>query len=186
MNNLISPRLIQAIEFSAKAHKKQERLVSGVPYISHPFTVAMILAKAGYSEDVIIAGILHDVVEDTEIAEGTIEKLLGSTVSEMVLLASENKLINSRPERKAEHIERILKASDNAKAIIAADMLHNRLCALIELKSGKTKEDIALVISPEEYISEGKKKFEALKTLNDPIVQELEAVLEEIDTAFES
>src|SRR5438874_3924659 len=74
-----------AIEVAAKAHRGQVRKGTDIPYISHPYAVGMMLARAGYSEEVIAAGILHDTVEDTNI---TLE-YLRETFSEKVALIVE-------------------------------------------------------------------------------------------------
>ncbi|NOY61323.1 MAG: HD domain-containing protein, partial [Calditrichaeota bacterium] len=57
----------KAIIFAARAHHNQFRKRGDIPYITHPFTVALILQKQGYSRDVVIAGLLHDTVEDTSV-----------------------------------------------------------------------------------------------------------------------
>lgn len=54
-----------AIEVAAKAHKSQCRKGTDIPYISNPYAVGMILMKEGCSEEVILAGLLHDTIEDT-------------------------------------------------------------------------------------------------------------------------
>ena len=55
-----------AIYYATKAHKGQKRKMEDVDMIFHPFTVGMILQRNGQDEEVVAAGILHDVVEDTE------------------------------------------------------------------------------------------------------------------------
>ena len=62
----MSPRLERALRWSAVCHAGQTRKASDVPYFEHAAAVAMILDRAGFDEDVVIAGLLHDVVEDTE------------------------------------------------------------------------------------------------------------------------
>ncbi|SPD74798.1 Metal dependent phosphohydrolase (fragment) [uncultured Desulfobacterium sp.] len=59
MKTLIDP----AIEVAVKAHQNQVRKETDIPYITHPLAVGIILARAGCSNEVIIAGILHDTVE---------------------------------------------------------------------------------------------------------------------------
>ena len=57
-----------AIKVALKAHRDQFRKGTDIPYITHPLTVGIMLAKAGCSDEVIAAGILHDTVEDTSIS----------------------------------------------------------------------------------------------------------------------
>lgn len=68
-------KLDYAILFATKAHDGQRRKTDNVDMIFHPFTVGMILQRAGMNEDTVIAGILHDVVEDTKYTINDIEKI---------------------------------------------------------------------------------------------------------------
>lgn len=73
-------KLDYAILFATKAHDGQRRKTDNVDMIFHPFTVGMILQRAGMNEDTVIAGILHDVVEDTKYTINDIEKIFGNNV----------------------------------------------------------------------------------------------------------
>lgn len=72
-----------AIDFATKAHAGQKR-ASGEPYISHPLSVADILVDWGMDIDSVIAGILHDTVEDTKVSNEGVEKLFGKDVAMLV------------------------------------------------------------------------------------------------------
>ncbi len=82
-------RVFHAIEFAAKAHQGQFRKGTKIPYIIHPIGAAQILIEYGCSEEVIIAAILHDTVEDTKVTIQEIEKEFGKEVSKLVEHASE-------------------------------------------------------------------------------------------------
>lgn len=82
-------RIDFAIEFAAYAHRNQLRKGTEIPYISHPFGVGMILLEAKCNEEVIIAGLLHDTLEDTETTEDDIHSRFGSEVLRLVQGASE-------------------------------------------------------------------------------------------------
>ncbi len=73
-----------ALDFAKEAHKKQFRS-SGAPYIVHPIAVADILIELGLDSDTIIAGLLHDVIEDTEYDENYIKSKFGAGIAEMVM-----------------------------------------------------------------------------------------------------
>ena len=78
-----------AIEVAAKAHQNQVRKGTDIPYITHPLAVGIILAKAGCSDEVIVAGILHDTLEDTPLTLDCIQETFGPRVASIVKGASE-------------------------------------------------------------------------------------------------
>ena len=79
----MSTRLAEAIALAAKAHKDQIDK-QGEPYILHPLRVMMALKEDGYSEDYQIAGVLHDVVEDTPITVAYVRERFGPAVGDAV------------------------------------------------------------------------------------------------------
>jgi (p)ppGpp synthase/HD superfamily hydrolase len=84
-------KLIQdAVDLAASAHRFQFRKGGeGVPYLVHPLRVGEILAKAGCRTDVVIAGILHDVLEDTAVGSDELRERFGAEVLALVEGASE-------------------------------------------------------------------------------------------------
>ena len=68
----------------AKSAHCDQRRVSGVPYILHPTSVACILVEMGMDTDCVVAALLHDVVEDTDIELDEIKKQFGETIAELV------------------------------------------------------------------------------------------------------
>ncbi|WP_163652149.1 HD domain-containing protein [Listeria sp. PSOL-1] len=112
--------------FAANAHLGQKRKITGEKYFSHPLNVARLLANAGFSEEVVVAGLLHDVVEDTEITSQEIERQFGKPVAELVAAHTENKAL-SWEERKAHTIETVRLGSLAEKALIVADKYDNLL-----------------------------------------------------------
>ena len=89
MNLYQYDRLYAALQFAAKAHDGQYRKQSNIPYITHPMMVGVFLQDANCSVDAIIAGYLHDTLEDTDVTEDQIEKQFGSYVLELVKACSE-------------------------------------------------------------------------------------------------
>jgi (p)ppGpp synthase/HD superfamily hydrolase len=65
----MTSRLFNALNFAAIAHDGQKRMDKITPYIAHSFGVGLILLEFGYPEDVVMAGILHDVAEDTKFSQ---------------------------------------------------------------------------------------------------------------------
>ena len=119
-------RLINlALEISAKAHSKQKRKGTDIPYIIHPVGVALILSKYGYSDDFIIAGLLHDTVEDTSVTLKDIEKLFGKEIADIVDGCTEPNKFWSWKKRKMHTIELLKTASEGIRTVSCADKLHN-------------------------------------------------------------
>lgn len=116
--------IIQAKRFAEKAHKGQIRKLNNEPFMNHPNHVASILSNAGFSDVVVAAGYLHDVVEDTAVPLLEIEREFGSEVGCLVNANTENQLYSWR-KRKLQTIENAKDSSLEVKALIAADKFDN-------------------------------------------------------------
>lgn len=120
-------RLWEAIKFAVMAHRGQTRKYSGVLYIIHPFEVAEEVDRLGYGEDVVIAALLHDVLEDTDTTFAEIEEKFGLQVA---ILVDEVTDI-SRPEdgnrakRKLIDKEKLSKSSPEGATIKLVDIKNN-------------------------------------------------------------
>lgn len=114
-----------AIFYATKAHQGQKRKQKNVDMIFHPFTVGMILQRNGCDEDVVVAGILHDVVEDTEKTFEDIEKEFGKEVRDYVYDASEPDKSLPWKERKIHTINWIKNVPLGSKLIVACDKISN-------------------------------------------------------------
>ena len=114
-----------AIELALKAHQNQFRKGTDIPYITHPLTVGIILAKAGCPDEAIIAGILHDTVEDTSVTLGCIRDTFGERVSNIVEGVSEPDKSLPWEERKQHTIEYLKTAPMEVKFVALADKLDN-------------------------------------------------------------
>jgi (p)ppGpp synthase/HD superfamily hydrolase len=115
----------QAIEFAAYAHRTQKRKGTKIPYISHPFAVGMMLQQAGCSEEVVVAGILHDTLEDTKTSKKMLLKRFGPVVLDIVKGCSEPDKGASWEERKQHTMEFLIEASLSIRQVACADKLHN-------------------------------------------------------------
>ena len=113
----------KALAFATKKHSGQFRK-EGVPYITHPIAVAEILEKQGFDEKYQIAGLFHDLLEDTDATEEEIAALGGEKVLEAVKL-----LTKTKGYVMSEYIRNI-KANPIAFKVKAADRLHNLKCAV--------------------------------------------------------
>ncbi len=117
--------IFKAIEFAAKAHAGQFRKQSLIPYIFHPLAVGQILLENGCSEEVAVAGVLHDTVEDTSTTLEQIDLEFGENVARLVQAATEPQKSHSWEERKQHTLAIIKTASKDALTLICADKLHN-------------------------------------------------------------
>ena len=117
--------LHQAILFATVAHQGQYRKGTDIPYITHPFEVAQILTAAGCDHTLIIAGLLHDVLEDTDKTSGDIEKQFGPLILSLVQSNSEDKS-RSWEERKQHTITYMKEHASFEELLLAcADKLSN-------------------------------------------------------------
>ncbi len=119
----------RAFHFAYDAHKNQRRL-SGEPYITHLLSVAEILAELHMREDVIAAGLLHDVVEDTETTMSQLRAAFGDGVAKMVdgVTKIPELKYESKEKQQAENLHKMLLSMVNDLRVILikfADRLHN-------------------------------------------------------------
>jgi guanosine-3',5'-bis(diphosphate) 3'-pyrophosphohydrolase len=132
-------RLEEAMRFAAKAHGGQLRMGSDTPYFEHVAAVALILDRVRFPEDVVVAGLLHDVVEDTGTSFEEVAVCFGENVCELVRHCSEVKTDSQgqkRPwiDRKRDHLAALALAPPEARAIILADKLHNLISIELDLR----------------------------------------------------
>lgn len=112
----------QALAFATIKHEGQTR-TGGKPYITHPVAVAEIVAKRGFGEEYVLAGLFHDLLEDTDATEEEILSLSSeATLRAVKLLTKEKGYVMS------EYMAGIV-ANPIAREVKAADRLHNLSCA---------------------------------------------------------
>jgi (p)ppGpp synthase/HD superfamily hydrolase len=137
---IFSERYEAAFALAASAHSDQVRKVGGEPYIVHLAHVSVMLLRSGFSEDVVVAGLLHDAVEDRNVPLAEIEAGFGAAVAEMVSAVTERKYEDGVPrsweDRKREALDQLRRASEGAVAVKAADTLHNTHSILLAVREG--------------------------------------------------
>ncbi|WP_188456054.1 HD domain-containing protein [Virgibacillus oceani] len=116
----------EAKDFAVKAHYGQTRKNSDAAYSTHPIRVAERLEREGYSDELVCAGYLHDVVEDTPYEMEDIESMFDSNVARLVAAHTEDKS-KSWQERKQHTIDTVKFADKEVKYLIVADKLDNLL-----------------------------------------------------------
>ncbi len=140
-----SDRINHALAFAAKHHDRQVRKGLRMPYVTHAANVAVILTHYGCDESVVVAGILHDVIEDCVRDGFTSEDLadrigakFGDDVLQMVLSVARRRLDDdgvemSKDDVRADCLARLATASDSARWVCAAHNLHNAGSILADL-----------------------------------------------------
>lgn len=131
MKEEIMDRITEALVFAANAHSGALRKGTKIPYILHPMETASIIGSITQEEDAIVAGLLHDTVEDAGVSPETIREQFGERVYYMVMLDTEDKkkdlpALETWYDRKRENLNKIgACVSDTAKAVILGDKLSN-------------------------------------------------------------
>ena len=121
-------RVKQAHAFASNIHKGQIRR-TGHPYITHPSAVALILSEMKMDHETIMAALLHDVIEDSEVNKSSLGKEFGQAVSEIVDGVSKlSKIFDSQAQAQAENFQKMaLAMAKDIRVILVkiADRLHN-------------------------------------------------------------
>jgi (p)ppGpp synthase/HD superfamily hydrolase len=125
----VGPRFRRAFLFAAGKHAKQARKASTIPYIAHLMGVASLVLEAGGKEDLAIAALLHDVVEDCGGAPmlEEVRRRFGSRVARIVEGCTDADTCPKPPwrERKEKYIARLKKENADTLLVSAADKLNN-------------------------------------------------------------
>lgn len=132
----LTPKIESAIKRATSLHDGQKRKVSGLPYVVHPYAVAFLLAHYTDDEDVIIAGLLHDVLEDVPgYTEDDLVAEFGARVTAIVKEVTEDyteaaKMDHSLrrqgwKERKEKYLSNLSDDSPEALLVTTADKIHN-------------------------------------------------------------
>jgi len=117
--------ILKAIIFATKAHAGQYRKGTDVPYIVHPISVGMSLLHAGAPEDAVVAGILHDTLEDTKATADELRREFGDAVTAIVQGCSEPDKSMPWEERKRHTMKYLQVAPPEVLMVTCADKLCN-------------------------------------------------------------
>jgi (p)ppGpp synthase/HD superfamily hydrolase len=141
-----SDRINHALAFAAKHHDQQVRKGTRLPYLTRPANVAIILARYSQDDQTIVAGILHDVVEDcirdaysTSMLEQRIGDKFGRDALDTALAVTPRRVDDdgielSHDDRRDDYLGRLSEASESARWVCAADELHNANSVLTDLR----------------------------------------------------
>jgi len=170
--------LERAVRIAVKAHKDQTRKGDGLPYITHPFMVALRLAKLNFPDEVIAAALVHDVLEDTNYGEENLRAELGNEVVNMVLSVTNDESLEWM-DKKKKYVETVRSGNEGAKAVALSDKIHNLESLLIahSEKGSKVWENFKADKSQKLWF-----EIEVLKMLREtwdhPMLDEYEQLIE--------
>jgi (p)ppGpp synthase/HD superfamily hydrolase len=134
----LGPRFLRAFAFAAEVHAGQTRKASTIPYIAHLMGVASLVLEAGGDEDLAIAALLHDVVEDCGGAPmlKEVRRRFGRRVAKVVDGCTDADTYPKPPwrERKESYIRRLKNAGAETRLVSAADKLNNMRSILCDYR----------------------------------------------------
>jgi (p)ppGpp synthase/HD superfamily hydrolase len=165
------PELPAAVAFAEQRHDGQRRRYDRAPFIHHPLEVATLLRDAGAGDELVAAGVLHDVVEKASVSPGELEDRFGPRVAGLVCAVSENPAIAEYAARKAALREQVAYAGEDALMLFAAD----KLSKVRELHDPRAK-------APARRITHYRRSLELLKALlpDYRLTRELDSELEQV------
>lgn len=194
-----SDRVNHALAFAAKHHDQQVRKGTRLPYLTHPANVAIILTRYGCDETTVVAGILHDVIEDcvtkdytAEMLEQRVSSKFGPDVLETVLAVTHLKHDDegeefTSEEKKQDYLRRLAVASDRARWVCAADKLHNANSILSDLQRTIQADSVwsKFKVGKEGTIRWYRSVYDRLRELEfkAPIMSELERTVRSLEEA---
>jgi HD domain len=173
------PLTAAALEFAFERHTGQVREGDKAPFVLHPLEVGSLLSVAGYPDHVVAAGILHDVLEDTETEEAELAQRFGPEVSEVVRAVSEDPSIEDPPSRKAALRSQVGRGPVEAAAVFAADKVSKARELRLRLSCGLEGEEADLKLS---HYRASLSILEDLLGTRHQILEQLRFELETLDT----
>jgi len=197
MTSGYSDRINHALAFAAKHHDRQVRKGTSLPYLTQPANVAIILARYDQDDETIVAGILHDVVEDC-VREGFSREMLdarvgdkfgGDVLDTLLAIASrkndDDGVELSADDRRDDLLRRLERTSPRARWVFAAVALHRVGGLLADLRRTLDPETVWSRFSAgkEGTIVWHRQVFERLHAagFNESIMSELEVLVLELE-----
>jgi (p)ppGpp synthase/HD superfamily hydrolase len=181
----LTPRLHRALDLAAMAHAGQVRKDPGwpIPHVAHVYGVAFLLAAYGFDEDVVAAGLLHDVLEDSPRHADEV-RAFGPRVYAIVKQVSEAAKDAPWRVRKVRYAEALRAAPAEAKAVSCADKIHNMQSILLSIERGRPVWPVLTNPDPAEQVQRLRWLREALaEGWDHPLLAEYDGTLERLARA---
>lgn len=186
-----------AFAFAAKHHDRQVRKGTKLPYLTHPANVAVILTRYGRGNETVIAGILHDVIEDC-IRDGDTRQMLeqrigdkfGVHVLDTVMAVTYRRHDDegvelSAEDRKDDYLDRLSEADEEARWVCAADKVHHASSLIADLRRTIDPETVWNRFGSGKAATASwyRRVYERLREVgfDAPIMTELDAVSSELE-----
>jgi len=183
----------KALSLAFRWHAGQTRKNSRLPYVIHCIEVAANLERLGFAEPVVIAGLLHDILEDTQIDPQELRAAFGPEVHEIVAALSETKADASgakRPwiDRKRDHIRHLRHSSEAVRGVALADQRQNLASVSNDGKAGDPAFWAAFNASPGDYLEYHRRRLAGCRG-EEPGIRELafevSRLIEEVSVRLE-
>jgi (p)ppGpp synthase/HD superfamily hydrolase len=132
-----SPLTRDALAFADQRHAGQTRDLDDLPFVTHPVEVACLLYEGGYPDEVVAAGVLHDVLEDTDAERSDLESRFGPRVAQLVEAVTDDPTIEDSAERKAALRRQVADAGECAAVVFAADKVSKARELRVRMSRGR-------------------------------------------------
>jgi HD domain-containing protein len=135
------PMAQAALRFARARHAGQHREIDHAPFIAHPIEVGSLLHGDGQPDEIIAAGLLHDILEKTATTSAELHRRFGPRIARLVESVSDDPSIGDYKSRKRDLRDRIARSDSNTRAIFAADKISKvrELAQLPARRLGETK-----------------------------------------------
>ncbi|HEV7952067.1 MAG TPA: HD domain-containing protein [Candidatus Saccharimonadales bacterium] len=129
-----TPRLDEAMRVAAMAHSEQTRKGTDIPYIVHPFAVMYIVSQATNDEDVLIASLFHDIIEDVpdKYSKEQMQRAFGARVVRIVEGVTKDDTIEDWQGRADAYLDHLRTADIESVMVSGADKIHNLQSILLD------------------------------------------------------
>jgi hypothetical protein len=117
------PTAQAALRFARARHAHQHREIDHAPFIAHPTEVGSLLCRDGQSDEIIAAGLLHDVLEKTATTSAELHRRFGARVARLVESVSDDPSLGDHEARKRELRDRVAHADSATRTVFAADKI---------------------------------------------------------------
>jgi (p)ppGpp synthase/HD superfamily hydrolase len=168
-----------ALEFALRRHAGQRREGDHAPFVLHPLEVGAMLSLAGCADHVVAAGVLHDVLENTDTDAVELERRFGPSVSALVRAVSDDPSIQDEQARKSALRSRVAAGPPEAAAIFAADKVSKARELRLKLSCGLPDDEADRQLG---HYWASLWMLEAVLAPGHPLLEQLRFELETLDT----